>query len=136
MNHDQAYQAMLHGARVRHSSFSDDEWLLIDSNGDIRDEIGCNWGGRFDEGWAMRKDWEPEWECVKQKRIVADWKSVPHLYKTAPEVGSTITKTWSASSPPANVTDHYYVTEVKESGEVFGWCYDADVQEFSGEDMR
>jgi hypothetical protein len=60
----EAILALTHGEKIRHSSFSDDEFLLMDDEGDLTDEQGLilPWA----EFWQIRTGgmWEDGWEVI------------------------------------------------------------------------
>lgn len=78
-----AILALTHGDRIRHSSFSNDEWLQMDSDGHLTDEQGLilSWlefwnirtGGIWEDGWDVIPLWsKKEDECDHKCERVMD----------------------------------------------------------------
>ena len=62
MTKQEAYEAMLAGKKVSHNYYSNDEYLMINKDGDFQTEDGFTHGGIFDEFWTKYQKWEDGWE--------------------------------------------------------------------------
>lgn len=71
MTIEEAYQSMLEGNKVAHSSYDEDEFNYMEG-AQIKDESGYYWGLKGDEPWDMRvkNEWfKDEWFVCNNRQL-------------------------------------------------------------------